>query len=413
MKAIGPRLELALAPLTLLVGPNAVGKSTILEAIALMAQSARPPMRIGLMAEGATRLTDIGGGVRGLHHGGRDDVPLRIELSWKPADDDPIGCWFEVAHNSVVAPGDWAQGLQCGASTIRFEKRPISPSSHQVFGVMSGGPAGQANVGGSLERFLDEGLFVTGQSVPDEVVRGLALWKLYADRIADFFASPSLRYISALRGGPLMSPEAKGTATTAGRHGEHTIRLLSALELRGQRERKQWMRTLAHRFGLPELAAGYAGDEAVEATYEDPHAAFRLGVGSAGFGSQQALPILTDLATLPAGGTLLVEEIEHSSHPAWISEWGTTVAEAAGKMGVQIVATTHAPDLVLSAARAVKKGVLPPESLAVHELTRGAQGIEAKRWQVDAQGRFEDGWIDTFASAERRLLGDLLSDDGA
>jgi hypothetical protein len=406
MKAIGPRLEIALAPLTLLVGSNGVGKSTILEAIALLAQSARPPMRVGLMVEGTTRLTDIGGGVPGLHHKGRADLPLRIEASWHPPGSDPLGCWFEVANDSLGAPGTWTQGLQSGQSTIRFERRSGSPTNC----VMSGGPVGELAVQGSVERFLDEALFVGGAG-SEEARRGLSLWKLSADRLAGFFASPDLRYISALRGGLLMSAEAKGTATTAGRHGEHTIRLLSSLELRSSRQKKQWMRTLAHRFGLAELAAGYAGDQTVEATYEDPVAALRLGVASAGFGSQQALPILTDLATLPSGSTLLVEEIEHSSHPEWVSEWGVTLAEAAGRMGVQIIATTHAPDLVLSSARAVKKGILKPDSLAVYELTRGERGVQAKRWQVDAHGRFEAGWIETFASAERALLGDLLGDD--
>jgi hypothetical protein len=364
------------------------------------------------VAEGETRLTIIGGGVQALHHGAQAQAPLRIEASWHPPDYEPIDCWFEVAGDSLNAPGTWTQGLRSGNSTIRFERRNVPTTGPQVWCVMAGSPAGETSVQGPLERFLDEGLFVTG-SGSEELLRGLSVWKLYADRVASFFASPNLRYISALRGGPLMSPEAKGTATTAGRHGEHTIRLLSALELRGQRDRKQWMRRLAERFGLPDLSAGYAGDQAVEATYDDVYAAIRLGVGSAGFGSQQALPILTDLATLPAGGTLLVEEIEHSSHPEWVSAWGETLAEAAGKVGVQIIATTHAPDLVLSAARAVKKGVLAPESLAVYELTRGAEGVEAKRWQVDAHGRFEEGWIETFASAERKLLGDLLSDDDA
>jgi hypothetical protein len=408
MKAIGPRVDIALAPLTLLVGPNGVGKSTILEAIALMAQSVRPSMRLGLVVEGNTRLMDIGGGVQGLHHGARPERPLRIEASWHPSGLDPIACWFEVAGDGPAAPGAWTQGLQSGEPTIRFERLRGLAGARAV---MSGGPTGEVQVQGSVERFLDEGLFLplSNLAPPD----ALNIWKLSADRLASFFTSPSLRYIGALRGGPLVSLEARGTATTAGRHGEHSIRLLSSLELRGQRERKQWMKKLAHRFGLAELAAGYAGDQAVEATYEDVYALLRLGVGSAGFGSQQALPILTDLATLPPGGTLLVEEIEHSSHPAWVADWGLTLAEAAGKMGVQIIATTHAPDLVLSAARAVKQGLLPPESLAVYELTRGEAGVGARRWQVDANGRFEEGWIETFASAERKLLGDLLGDDDA
>src|SRR5262249_45428811 len=154
MKAIGPRVDIALAPLTLLVGPNGVGKSTVLEAIALMAQSARPSMRVGLVVEGNTRLMDIGGGVQALHHGVRPELPLRIEASWHPPGLDPIACWFEVAGDGPAAPGTWTQGLASGDAAIRFER---FPGYAGACAVMSGEPAGKVQVQGSAERFLDEG----------------------------------------------------------------------------------------------------------------------------------------------------------------------------------------------------------------------------------------------------------------
>lgn len=419
MKAIGARVELALAPLTLLVGPNGVGKSTFLEALGLMAQSARAPMRVGLVEGGPhARLVQVGGGVENLHHGGSPDAPLRLETSWSPPGNlPPIQCWLEVAGDSANEAGRWKQGLSKGTSSIDFE---IAAETGRTVATLSGSPRRRADVSGSIARFLDVGLFDAGaatkpQGKPDEFAdfaRALAGWKILADDFAMLFASPSLRYISALRGAGLMSEEAKGTALSAGRHGEHTIRLLSALQLRGQRDRKQWLRALAERFGMRELEAGYAGDQSIEARYEDAWTEVRLPIASAGFGSQQALPILADITSLPPGGTLLVEEIEHSSHPEWIAAWGQTLAEAAG-MGVQIIATTHAPDLVLAAARAVKKGVLAANDLAVHEITRDKDAVRAKRWPVDARGRFAQGWIDSFASAERKLLGDILADDDA
>jgi AAA15 family ATPase/GTPase len=75
-KAISSKLELTLAPLTLFVGENGAGKSTVLEAIALLAQSARPTQAFGLQPVG--RLTNLGTELANLYHGKRTDEALHV-----------------------------------------------------------------------------------------------------------------------------------------------------------------------------------------------------------------------------------------------------------------------------------------------------------------------------------------------
>ena len=403
-KAIGGKsVTLDLAPLTLIVGPNAAGKSSMLDAIVLMAQSTRPPQWTGLLTNGARQTF---GPVENLYHRCDPTNAMRIELRWARRDSTPVGAWFEVANAKTGDPGEWKQGLAAGNSAIRFENMP---GSVQAYAAFNGKVDGKVTVGGSVQRFLDPGLLnAASQSQAEQ----LAPWRDdVAERLAAFLTSTQLRYIGPMRGGSVMKLDAQGVAAQAGRFGEDTIRLLSTVELRVDPERRQWLKATAERFGLSDLTAGFAGDGTLGARFSDPRTHASLPVTSAGFASQQLLPILADLAHLKSGGTLLVEEIEHSTHPAWIAALGATLAEAVADLDTQIVATTHAPDLLLSAALAVKERVIGPEALAIWEMTRDAAGVRARRWNVDSKGRFEEGWVQSFAAAEKSLLGKLLEED--
>ena len=137
----------------------------------------------------------------------------------------------------------------------------------------------------------------------------------------------------------------------------------------------------------------------------------RLDVDAAGFGSQQALPVLTDLMDAERGSVVMVEEIEHSCHPEWVAAWGETLAEVVAKRKIQIVATTHAPDLVLAVCLAVKREVIPASDVAIYQFERDEKGARAERLPIGDHGVLEKGWIETFAKAERALLGALMAGD--
>jgi predicted ATPase len=411
-KAIGPSgVDLRLAPLTIFVGPNGSGKSSVLEGVALLAQCARAGRAgniSGLATDGP--LVQFGEDVTALYHNRLTEKELRLGLTWRHSEASEIGCSLAVREAQKVFDGDWRQGLHSGNSRIEFYK---GTSGQRVVARMSGDPTAETRVGGQIERFLSQQLFMYEDSnPPPEVVRGLTLWKANADLLAGFFSSTRLRYLSALRGGQLMEEEPKGEATTAGLHGLNTQRLLNAIKTIGSRDKRKRLDEFAARFGMPDLTAGYSGDGRLRTEFEaDAATGARLPVFHAGFGSQYALPVIADLVDADPGTTLFIEEIEHSSHPAWMHQWGLTLAEAAGAWGLQIVTTTHAPALVLAVALAVRKGLLRPDQVAVYEFTRNNDVVGADRLEFDKAGRLDRGWISTFAQAESKLLDDLLADD--
>src|SRR5207247_1794240 len=139
--------------------------------------------------------------------------------------------------------------------------------------------------------------------------------------------------------------------------------------------RRKLLETLVSRFGLDEFRAGYAGTSPLVSKFEDPWTHTRLPIDLAGFGSQQALPVIADIVDGGPGSTILIEEVEHSSHPKWVRGWGLTLAQAV-KEGVQIVGTTHAPDLTLACALAVKQGIIKPKDFIVYEFRRVQTGLD-------------------------------------
>jgi len=411
-KAIGADpVSLEFRPLTLLVGPNGSGKSTVLEAVALLVQSIRPRRRIGLVWDGP--LVNLGDDTTPLYHGNNTDQPLRVQVTVQPpGSDERIRIWFSVCGETADRTGEWEQGIGVGAREVVFQREAAGPRAYLKLARLSGAePAVSVNVSGSIDAFLDRGLFLASDTDDPELQGRLLAWKLVADRAADALAPHGVRYLSALRGGPLMDLAAsKDRPRCAGRYGEDTIRLLSSLKAEGHRSRREYLEGVARRFGLGDLQAGWSGGERLTATFEDPGTGVRLPVFQAGFGSQQALPAIVDFADAEPGTTVMVEELEHSCHPDWVAEWGVVLAETVRDRKVQIVGTTHAPDLVLAVLAAVRRGVLQPADVAVYEFRREGGVVRASRVELDRRGLPERGWIRSFAEAESRLFDDLLNE---
>jgi energy-coupling factor transporter ATP-binding protein EcfA2 len=412
-KAVGsPGVQLQLAPLTLLVGDNGAGKSSLLEALALLAQSARPLRLVGLVTDG--RLVKLGSDTAALYHCGKSSADLRVSVDLRlDGREHPVTCWFEVSDATAIGVGSWQQGLAHAADgNIRMKKTVAAGGGVRLEAIMEGGSGSQTvSVAGQLERFLDSGLFVPGEV--DPVVRQrLAQWRSIADDAATYLSGPSVRFVSALRGGPLMTYDAESAAPeAAGRYGEDTVRLLSRLESQGTREQKDRLRTLASRFGMHDFTAGWGGAKTLVATFEDAVTRTRQPMAHAGSGSQQALPIIADVVSAGRGSSVLIEELEHSCHPAWVRQWATVLAEIVRDSQIQVIATTHAPDLVLGVMAAVRRGVLRPDQVAIYEIRRDQDGVRAERYAVEQTGVLAGGWIRGFADSESRLFDEVLGED--
>jgi hypothetical protein len=407
-KAIPPSgVKLELRPLTLLVGPTGSGKSSVLEAIALLAQSVRPTNKIQLETSG--RLVFLSDPDRwpdshiSLLHRYDAATQLLVEADFGADREGPSerfgfsAAHFERQHHATFK--QWLGDANDPRARVDFAAEVGGQIIAEIR--LPDQPTRRLRVAGDLQVLLHPGLFVHGET------HDLTAFRMVADRIAKWSTSSELRYIGAWHGVPaLRSPDPRGDANASGMYGQHVLRLLAVGGQRGVRLRAAMNAAAA--FGMPELHIGTESG-LLGADFRDSVTDTRIRLDHAGAGSQQALPILADLYDLPPGGTLMVEEIERGSHPALMREWGRQLVGAASR-GVQCIATTHAPDLVLACALAIKDGHGKPgaDCFVAYDFRRDREGVHVDQLTVDARGQLSPGFPRSYRDAENDLLGPLL-----
>lgn len=127
-----------------------------------------------------------------------------------------------------------------------------------------------------------------------------------------------------------------------------------------------------------------------------------------GFGLTYCLPIIVACLAAPKGSLLLLENPEAHLHPRGQSALGQLLARCAAD-GVQIIVETHS-DHVLNGIRiAAKRSDIPNNNVAVHFFSRNVENGESSITSptLHANGRFSD-WPDGFFDEWSKALDELL-----
>lgn len=127
-----------------------------------------------------------------------------------------------------------------------------------------------------------------------------------------------------------------------------------------------------------------------------------------GFGLTYCLPIIVACLAAPTGALLLLENPEAHLHPRGQSALGQLLARCAAD-GVQIIVETHS-DHVLNGIRvAAKRAEIPNENVAVHFFSRNVESGESSVTSpvLHANGRFSD-WPEGFFDEWSKALDELL-----
>lgn len=127
-----------------------------------------------------------------------------------------------------------------------------------------------------------------------------------------------------------------------------------------------------------------------------------------GFGLTYCLPIIVACLAAPKGALLLLENPEAHLHPRGQFALGQLLARCAAD-GVQVIVETHS-DHVLNGIRvAAKRAEIPSENVAVHFFSRNVESGESSITSpvLHANGRFSD-WPDGFFDEWSKALDELL-----
>ncbi|GAA1900392.1 DUF3696 domain-containing protein [Streptomyces sodiiphilus] len=382
-KAFGDA-SLPLGPLTLLTGLNSSGKSSVLQALALLRQSyeagvliaSESPLgarlRSGVASEGFLlngELVGLGTGEDVLHEEFAEDKP-RIELS---VDEGPYHYGWTVKY----AP---EQNLL-----------PLSEADLPLTGEGAAAPAGPEAV---------RPAFFTAP-----------FQYLHADRISPAEFYPRDHHAAVGRG-------------FLGVRGEHTVNFLRHHARTGipagplhhpnadsdllLDQAAAWMGDLCP--GVDIQADAIEGADAVRLSY-----GFQGMLGptrrrrpsNVGFGLTYVLPVVVACLTAGPGSLVLLENPEAHLHPQGQTRMAALAAAAAAQ-GAQVIMETHSDHVINGARLAVKEGRMAPRDVVFHYFRGDGTGAEVVSPRVDADGMLDQwptGFFDELENTLDKLIG--------
>lgn len=126
-----------------------------------------------------------------------------------------------------------------------------------------------------------------------------------------------------------------------------------------------------------------------------------------GFGLTQVLPIIVAALSAERNDMLLIENPEVHLHPAGQGKMGIFLALVAAA-GIQVFAETHSDHVLNGIRMAVRKGILSPDKVAVHFFRpRDAEKEQIVSPKIDRHGKV-DQWPAGFFDETEKMLFELL-----
>ena len=423
-------VELQLAPLTILVGPNGSGKSSVLDAICLLAQTAETAgQKGGFNWQGPW----VDFGHDGTFAFNRKNVGATLTFAVSVKDGECIAdlqrerglldrltskarmIKYAVAYSQQQ--NLWSHALSLDETGVAVYAtvphgetlRAVGRRAVVKFPRVPGLQTMEFNPSQSADRVLLPTLFSSSIANPNapqdslaratELQTELTLFIQYLDDIL----STKVFLVAADRSTRDCELRLDRIRLRVGRRGEYTPALLSLLfnqsEYGSQAERiRHWAGT----FGLERLGSGWVGGPLLQASYYDSRSRTPLPSQYAGFGSQQILPVITQLFAAPPGSLVMIEEPEISLHPEAQVSLIRMFADAIQE-GRHVLITTHSPTLLLSLSEAAKEHGLVPKDVAIYHFSRDRDEPIVQRLELD-ETWYIKGWVPSFSKVETRLM---------
>jgi len=435
-KCIGESpVTINLTPLTILVGPNGGGKSSLLEALALLKQTdsvASDRSMQGWVSED----TWLSGPMEQFFHCRNKSVPIKLALEADVPAEAMKSALAELVSLPIDSPARLVQWLkaniQHNSHKLRYTiecNNDISSliqtiwlNGQQILNVQRSGVEAfltkqtlqsekAYQIGLSSLRIVDGEQGSGAVREPNPMIR-------FVNRLIRICASKllgSICYLSAERGGDWL--EVRGNASGAGnflgRHGEFTIHhLANAFGPSGTREAQKRIEHWAKEFRMTDAVAGWQLSGGIAFSFNDPETKIKLDQRGAGFGSRQLLSVITLLFVAPRGSLLMIEEPEISLHPEGQVKVAEMLADAVA-FGNQIVVTTHSKLLLLALRKVVAQKQIRSDQISVYEVSRpstnAGQTTEARQVPVSEKGILS-GWVPSYSTVEDDLWKDWLDE---
>lgn len=391
--------DIAIRPLTFLMGPNSSGKSSILQSLLILRQTiderdpAIPLVMHGLYVQGTyPDLITNHELNRHLHFGiqfstqhfpyrsgllaSRPTVsPLVMELdtefSWNKKTSQVL------LHRSTLHVSS-AQAQYKGLE-INIER---AIKTHKYKTIVS-----QDNKTKEVEATPYMFFSIMEHFMPTGWPPTWELGKIVENELNKLF------YIGPLREWPRRLYVTKGTAPKdVGLRGEQSVDVLWVQSRKKSTKEKyigevnKWMKAFdiaAH------VSLQRVGGNNYSVNLKDPHIGTEVNFADVGFGASQILPIIIEGVYADKGSILLIEQPEIHLHPKAQADLADLLVHIVKEGGKLLLVETHSEHLVTRVQRRIAEKQLSKDNVAIYYCKPTAEGTKIQEIPLNEQGQFE------------------------
>lgn len=391
-----------LAPLSLFLGTNSAGKTSLLQMLLLLKQTAESPDRRQNLNLGG-QPGDV------LHLGSFKDIisghDLKRELAFglnftNPRTSKPRIIEYDVAYchsHHGIAEVNRLSYLS-GGRVYRAERQP--KGAYQL--TSANHPFIDERLLGSKKQYGPErSVAFSAAAVAAFELEGGALQDLALDMVE---ALKGIVYLGPLRERPqrtyLWNQQSPGDLGTKG---EFAIQaLLASANDRAKKSEsggRGWLVDRVSRWlKRMDVADGLSlGQQGSSVHYEVlvHQNSIKANLVDVGFGVSQVLPVATLAYFVPEGSTVIIEQPEIHLHPLAQTELANLFVEVARDRRVQFLVETHSENLFRRLQYLIASEALPPEDCRLYFVERGEENAVLRRLELDDFGRIRN-WPDKF-----------------
>jgi predicted ATPase len=420
-----------LAPFTVFFGRNSSGKSTLLQAMLLMKQTAESldPRQVLNLGD-ADALVDLGT-YQDVVFGHATERDIRLSFDWKV--DNPVELRTEPAAPLVSDSFSFTTKIGIEHGTRRLQELVVKEMDYLIGTRRSPRVGMRRRVDGRSYQLITDDKIMGSRSGADDVllpapVKCFAFpdvaFKAFRD--ADMLAElshqfdelmSSISYVGPLRSRPSRSYQWRGSRpSNVGPSGENTVAALLARSghafMNGPGAAYSdfhsmigfWLRQMGviDEFEITEIADG---TDLYELRVTAPGSTTPVSILDVGFGVSQVLPVLVQSFYADPESAVILEQPEIHLHPAAQSELGDALIAAVKENGTQLIVETHSEHLLHRIQLRIAQEKITADEVALYFIETSGGRSEIRELEIDDYGNITN-WPQDFFGDE---IGDLAA----
>jgi predicted ATPase len=383
--------HLKLAPLTILVGANNSGKSSILQSILLLKQT---------------------------YEYGHAEIPLILNEKYYD-----FGTYEDLIHKNDIT-NKFYLSVTSNSTTLEFffsfrkRLKEIIIEKYNLY-IKENDKKIKHIVSSSITRSYRQKVlykpinFVHTTKNVNYFDDPLMIYHLPMTKYNNVLTSRKFKYISKIIQrdifdsfahiyylGPLREYPLRTYAQTAvkyedvGKMGEHTFPIIASLKRKKDKESKllrqalsKWLKQLGV---AKDVIVDQLSPRHIEIRIINPFTGVAENIDDVGFGISQVIPVIIECLYIPKKSTLLIEQPEIHLHPHSQAELGSLFTEVSRDK--QLIIETHSEHLILRIQRLIAERKMNPSAVRIYYVDCANRKEKVKYLPIGPDGYFKEEW---------------------